>query len=94
MKSFLDLSVAATTKFKHLDRVLFHLSPYLTQAESYKILDHMETYANSSLEANWTESDTYMFLQAVLGKDRLLFVETMQRADTALAQAKLARGEL
>lgn len=86
---WLNISKAATDKFWHLDRQIFRLSPYLTDKESYAVLDQMELAAASKYEGNWTESDTFQFLQDVLGKERLQLIEMMYQADQATAVANV-----
>jgi len=86
---YLDMSVAATSKFAGLDKILFRWSIYLTQEESYRILDTMEIWAKSKYEGNFTEADNYDYLRKTLGQDRFYLIQMMERIDIKNAQEKL-----
>jgi hypothetical protein len=66
-----------TNKFWNLDRIMFSWSPYLTDDESWKIMDEMEKRAKSQYEGNWTTGDCMMFLRETLGNDRVNAIERM-----------------
>lgn len=82
---FLDISVKATNKFAALDRIMFRWSPYLTQQESYRILDTMELWANSNYEGNFTEADNYEYLKRTLGQERFDLICLMENIDNQKA---------
>jgi hypothetical protein len=86
---FLNVSTAFTDKFFNLDRILFKLSPYLTEEESWKILDTMELAAQSKYEGNWTEADCWSFLRDQLGADRVTLITMMEAADKLADQKRL-----
>lgn len=88
---FLNVSTAFTDKFFNLDRILFKLSPYLTEQESYKILDTMELAATSKYEGNWTEADCWSFLRDQLGADRVQFITMLEQSDKEADVAKILR---
>ena len=70
-------SQAFTNKFFNMDRIMFSWSPYLTDEETWKIMDQMELRAKSQLEGNWTAGDCLMFLRETLGNDRVNAIERM-----------------
>ena len=79
--AFTHVSQALTQKFFNMDRIMFAWSPYLTDDESYKIMDEMEKRAKSKLEGNWTTSDCLMFLRELLTNDRVNAIERMWELD-------------
>lgn len=79
--AFTHASQAFTNKFWNMDRIMFAWSPYLTDDESYKIMDEMEKRAKSRLEANWTTGDCLMFLRELLTNDRVNAIERMWEMD-------------
>lgn len=76
-QAFSYVSQAFTNKFFNMDRILFNMSPFLTDDESWKIVVEMEKRAESKHEGNWTTNDCLMFLRETLGNDRWNAVEQM-----------------
>jgi len=79
--AFTHASKAFTDRFWNMDRIMFSWGPYLTDDESYKIMDEMEKRAKSKLEGNWTTSDCLMFLRELLTNDRVNAIERMWELD-------------
>jgi len=71
------ISPQATARFWHLDRIMYAMSPYLTQDETYKIMDAMEKMAKGKIENNWSPSDAVMFCRETIGNDRWNAMEQM-----------------
>lgn len=79
--AFTHVSQAFTNKFWAMDRIMFAWSPYLTDDESWKIMDAMELRAKSKYEGNWTTGDSMMFLRELLGNDRVNAIERTWEID-------------
>lgn len=71
------LSSAATAKFFQLDRINFALSPYLTDEESWLIVDEMEKMAKSKYEGNFTPDDAMNWMAHMIGPARWQAVTMM-----------------
>jgi hypothetical protein len=68
--AFTYTSKALTDKFYHLDRIMYAMSPFLTDDESWLILTEAEKRAQSKLENNWTPGDCIQFCKDLLGEPR------------------------
>jgi hypothetical protein len=68
--AFTYTSKALTDKFYHLDRIMFSMSPFLTDDEAWLILTEAEKRATSRLEGNWTAGDSIQFCKDLLGEAR------------------------
>ena len=88
-QAFSHISRQATDKFWNVDRIMFGLSPYITDEESWKIVDEMEKMAKSRHEGNFTPGDALNWVAHMLGSDRWQAVTTMWTIDNQNAIAKL-----
>lgn len=68
--AFTYTSKQLTDKFYHLDRIMFSMSPFLTDDEAWLILTEAEKRAQSKLEGNWTAGDCIQFCKDLLGEAR------------------------
>jgi len=79
------LSQQATDRFFNVDRVVFGLSPYLTDQESWRIVEEMEKMARSKYEGNFSADDAMNFVAEMLGPARWAAVTQMWNIDNQQA---------
>ena len=84
-QAFSYVSQAFTNKFFNMDRILFNMSPYITDEESWLIVEEMEKRSQSKWEGNWTTGDCIMFLRELLGNERYNAMEIMWEMDNQQA---------
>ena len=82
-----------TNKFYHLDRIMFAMSPFMTDEESWKLLEEAEKRATSKLENNWTAGDCLNFCKDTLGHDRWAAMEMMWELESQNAVLQLFKPE-
>jgi hypothetical protein len=70
MQAFTNVSVAATNRFWNIDRIMFGLSPYITDEESWKIVEELNKMGKSRTEGNFTASDALLWVAEQVGPDR------------------------
>jgi hypothetical protein len=68
--AFTYTSKQLTDKFYNLDRIMFSMSPFLTDDEAWLILTEAEKRAQSKYEGNWTAGDCIQFCKDLLGESR------------------------
>ena len=71
------LSKTATDKFWPIDRIMFSMSPYITDAEAWQIVQEMEKMALSRYEGNFSQSDAFLWVAEQLGPERYQAVTTL-----------------
>lgn len=54
-----------------LDRTFMELSPYMTELEVDRVVEVMNTLAQSKLEDGWTADDAVSQLRLILGSERV-----------------------
>jgi hypothetical protein len=89
MQGFSYVSQAATNKFFNIDRIMFGLSPYVTDEESWRIVEAMNQMAESKYEGNFTASDALLWVAEQLGPDRWQAVCMMWTLDSQNAIKQL-----
>lgn len=87
--AFTYVSQDLTRKFFHLDRIMYSMSPFLTDDESWLILNEAEKRAQSKLENNWTAGDCLQFCKDTLGQDRWTALEMMWEVNSQNAVTQL-----
>lgn len=73
MKTLIDRP--DTQRIRTFDRMVAELSPYLTELEVDKIVDFMNTIADSKWDVNPSVEDSATQLRLILGSDRYLQVK-------------------
>jgi hypothetical protein len=63
-------SRAASQKFWHIDRICFSLSPWITDEESWRIVEQLERLGNSAQEGNFTASESLVWFAEQVGPAR------------------------
>ena len=91
--AFTYVSQDLTRKFFHLDRIMFSMSPFLTDTEAWLILTEAEKRAQSKLENNWTAGDCLQFCKDTLGADRWAALEIMWEINSQNAVTQLFNPE-
>jgi len=87
------MSQAATAKFWNVDRINFALSPYLTDEESWRIVDELEKMAESKYEGNFSPDDAMNWMAHMVGPERWQAVTMMWIMDNQNAILKLHHPE-
>lgn len=87
------VSAAVTNKFWVIDRAMFAMSPYLTDDESWKIVQELERMATSKLEGNFTGDDAINWLAQQLGAERYQAISMMWILDNQQAIQRLYKPE-
>jgi hypothetical protein len=64
------ISQAATNRFWNIDRIMFAMSPYLTDEETWKIVEELERMSASKTEGNFSPNDALNWVAEQLGGDR------------------------
>jgi len=70
-------SQAVTNRFWVVDRICFALSPYITDDESWKIVQELEKMSKSRYEGNFTQQDAFDFIAQLIGPERYAAVTTL-----------------
>lgn len=76
-QAFSYVSQAATDKFWPIDRIMFAMSPYITDDESWRIVREMERMAKSKYEGNFTTQDAILWVAEQLGPERYQAITTL-----------------
>ena len=87
------LSTEATHKFWNIDRIMFAWSPYLTDDESWRIVQELEKMATSKYEGNFSANDAFNWMAQMIGADRYQALCMMWTMDNQNAINKLNRPE-